>query len=48
MSLSHKQLSTEEILYFRTLSFMLYGFVYELFRVLDEKYDCEDARKGRG
>ena len=46
--ISSKPLSAEEILYFRSLSFMLYGFVYELFRILDEEYDCEDARKGRG
>lgn len=43
--LRRRDFTVMECLYFRILSFLLWGYVYELMHVLDQRYAHEDARK---
>ena len=45
--LSGQSLTVPEIVYLRSLSYLLWGYFYELVSILDEDYSHDDAHQAR-
>ena len=42
-----KNLTFPEIVYLRTISYLLWGYFYELVNILDDMYSNDDAQQAR-